>query len=601
MTDRPSLRIPMAGGRALPGNSMPGRRRAVTPRFPARETDLPIRLRSVAAGLQTLAMAEPLVIAPDDEEDTIVAENQDFTIDAEAAENQEFDFSLDAGILPPTPRFDISESPAVPSSPRSERPPQDPELLGIPSRPATAFSRRLNEPRARSANIYLAAPDRDSKSKFEQESTTESPNPPAKMNAPPRDEHLEVLASLNRATELAAQSALLQRSRSYIFGPPEEIFESASAQAGRMYGQAYIDHGAVQYAPTRRLVDWLEGITLPERAFESRGVAFPEVNSSMGGQAGSSNLATLKEEDEDDCEESTIVRPPTSGTKRQRDDDLESAPSKRSRLIMPIKRAVSRLSIGTKSRLPLADLGTVNSRGGEAMSRPDESGRGTPFSVMSQAFARASAIKTRNLKICVLGHAGAGKTTLINRLLMEAYIPGTPSDVTDFRTINTMASGDSLNKAVAQVELWDFPSLLAGKRHTHLNSTFFNAAIICYDIQDKQNLATISTFPNLGLRFLSAPEPATGEQGHSAALAIGAVGFGELSAKTGENCRDTWQTIVDYLVANEEKKERTMTQTQASLKGSGKVLGKMKETWHSLTDRITKEKKENQELKKDGN
>ncbi|KAK0741834.1 hypothetical protein B0T21DRAFT_306086 [Apiosordaria backusii] len=575
------MRIPMAGGRAMPGNSMRGRRRAVSMSYP--DSSFPSFPQS------------PVIISPPENQQS------EFVV---APENQEFDFSFDAGILPPTPRYAVEERRAITPTPgHSNQSAQDPDLLGIPPRPVTAFSYRLNEPRARNANIYIEAdPEREP----EPEPKYEAPNSQTHNNTSRRrDDHLEALGSLNRAARLGAQASLFQRSRSFIFGPPQQFFDSASAQSGRMYGQAYLDHGAVQYQPTRRLADWLEGISLADSPPESKRVAFPEVNSSNGGQAGSSSLATLMEDEEMTWEGQTAATErPQTGLKR-RGTDLDNGPSKRSRLSMPFKRAISRLSGGTKTRWSMGDVGTLMSRAGEAISRAgDTSGRGTPFSMMSRAFAPAPVISTRSLKICILGHAGAGKTTLINRLLMAAYLPGNPSVVTDFRTINTITSGDSPNKTVAQVELWDFPSHLAGQRHTHLTSTFFNAAIICYNIEDKRNLETDRrpTFPNLGLRFLTVPDPATNDQGKDAAAAVNAAGFAECSARTGENCRETWQSIVDYLVQYQEENEKTLEHTRASMKGRGKMLEKMKETWHAFKkDKDVKEKRRSKEPKKGGN
>ncbi|KAK4179462.1 hypothetical protein QBC36DRAFT_385126 [Triangularia setosa] len=553
-SNRPSLRIPMAGGRALPGNSMRGRRRGMSTGYP--NSSFPSFPQS------------RVVVIPEPQKSQFIV----------AVENQEFDFSFDAGIQPPTPRYAVEDHRTITPTPgRSNQSAQNPRLLGIPPRPVTAFSYRLNEPRARNANIYIAPdPEREP----EPEPKHEPPRSPSKMNNRCQDDHLEALGSLNRAARLGTQSSLFQRSRSFIFGPPQEIFDSASAQAGRMYGQAYLDHGAVQYQPTRRLVDWLEGISLADGPPESKRVAFPEINSSNEGHAGSSSLATLMEEDEMTWEDPAAERRRTD-TKR-RSVDLDSGPSKRSRLSMPFKRAISRLSGGNKNRWSMGDVGTLMSRAGEAMSRAGESGRGTPFSMMSRAFAPATVISTRNLKICILGHAGAGKTTLINRLLMGAYIPGNLSAATDLRTLNTITSGDSPNKTVAQVELWDFPSHLAGQRHTHLTSNFFNAAIICYDIEDRRNLESISA-------------------GKDAAAAISAAGFAECSAKTGENCAETWQSIVDYLVENQEKNERTMEHTHASMKGRGKMLEKVKETWRGFKkDKDVKEKLKSRESKEGG-
>jgi len=43
------------------------------------------------------------------------------------------------------------------------------------------------------------------------------------------------------------------------------------------------------------------------------------------------------------------------------------------------------------------------------------------------------------------------------------------------------------------VELWDFPGRIAAERANHqLMSTFFQAAVICYSIEDEKNLKAIT-------------------------------------------------------------------------------------------------------------
>ncbi|CAP70522.1 uncharacterized protein PODANS_3_5895 [Podospora anserina S mat+] len=542
-SNRPaSMRIPMAGGRALPGSSMRGRQRALS--ASCAESSLP---PLSASHLETHEFHYTL-----------------------APEDQEVDLHLDADILPPPPprrlRSTEPHRSLIPTPGRSNRSFLDPDLLGLSPHPVTGFGFRLNEPRARNATIYLAA----------------EPDSPlaATMNAP-RDEHLEALASLNRAARLGAQSAQLQHSRSIILGPAEEFFDSASAQAGRLYGQAFLNQGEVTYLPSRRLEDWLEGISLSESPFGPQRVALPEVSSSNGGQAGS--LATVMEDDEVKMGESTTENRQT-GTKRQ-GADLEAGPSKRVKIAAPFRRALSRVSGGAVTSSSVDDHGSTMARAGTVMSHHvGESGRSTPFSMMSRVFVPAPVITTRNFKICVLGHPGTGKTT---RLVMGRYIPGAPSTSTEIRTISTMSTGDATRRTLAQVELWDFPGMIAGRHDTQLRSTFFNAAIICYDLEDYRNLDGLSTvdrrptFPNLGLRFLVPPEPATDIQGETAAAAINAAGFAECSALTSENCQETWQSIVDYLVDIQEKHEKAIEEARAG-KGKEKMLEKAKKVWRGF-------------------
>jgi hypothetical protein len=40
--------------------------------------------------------------------------------------------------------------------------------------------------------------------------------------------------------------------------------------------------------------------------------------------------------------------------------------------------------------------------------------------------------------------------------------------------------------------LWDFPGIVAGARPGQLLSTFFHAAVICFSLEDKDNLANVA-------------------------------------------------------------------------------------------------------------
>jgi hypothetical protein len=47
------------------------------------------------------------------------------------------------------------------------------------------------------------------------------------------------------------------------------------------------------------------------------------------------------------------------------------------------------------------------------------------------------------------------------------------------------------NDTVVNVELWDFPGVVAGETAGPLLSTFFHAAIICFSLEDKENLTSL--------------------------------------------------------------------------------------------------------------
>ena len=50
----------------------------------------------------------------------------------------------------------------------------------------------------------------------------------------------------------------------------------------------------------------------------------------------------------------------------------------------------------------------------------------------------------------------------------------------------------TLDGKVIFIELWDFPGTCASERTHQLMSTFFQAAIICYSVEDEVNAAAVT-------------------------------------------------------------------------------------------------------------
>ncbi|KAK0706960.1 hypothetical protein B0T26DRAFT_728718 [Lasiosphaeria miniovina] len=106
-------------------------------------------------------------------------------------------------------------------------------------------------------------------------------------------------------------------------------------------------------------------------------------------------------------------------------------------------------------------------------------------------------------------------------------------------------------------------------------ATYFHAAVICYSVEDEANIETAMnvwkpkldhsltecplfvlglkkelrpSFPSLGLSFLPTAVAASATLGRSRATQMRAAGFGECSAKTGDNVQEVWRGIVNFVV-----------------------------------------------------
>lgn len=74
--------------------------------------------------------------------------------------------------------------------------------------------------------------------------------------------------------------------------------------------------------------------------------------------------------------------------------------------------------------------------------------------------------------------------------ITDQQIPTAPSShshTTDYRSFSIIADDGKL----VSIELWDFPGNIADERASQLVSNFFQAAIICYSIEDVKNLPAI--------------------------------------------------------------------------------------------------------------
>ncbi|KAK4189871.1 P-loop containing nucleoside triphosphate hydrolase protein [Podospora australis] len=328
----------------------------------------------------------------------------------------------------------------------------------------------------------------------------------------------------------------------------EPLPASASALPPGFFGQIYLDRATKQVAlkPSDRLVAWLAGVEVPDRELDSTGL-----------------------------------------------DNPDAAPSKRARIVGAFKRTFSRpnrvgepvrrLSIAAPdsgvdrplspldppSRLGVAGSTAASSR----LGRPRRFGRrfsvaassgiapppsriGTVISNVSRALAPPP--PARGMKVAVLGDTGCGKTVFIERLINNRYgadtIPQTIA--TDFRTINTFA----YDKSIVNAELWDFPGTVAGHHNLHLHATFFNAAILCYNIADKRSLTSVVHVwkQTLDHYLFDGPIFVVGLQlDRSACLPPAGMSYTHTTqpASTGEGL----QIIVDYLAQKTITTQHSMT------------------------------------------
>ncbi|ESA43519.1 P-loop containing nucleoside triphosphate hydrolase protein [Neurospora crassa] len=301
-------------------------------------------------------------------------------------------------------------------------------------------------------------------------------------------------------------------------------------------------------------------------------------------------------------------------------DTLEPPASKRSKLTNTLKRGLSKMSLRSiRSSRASKRAGTPSVGTREALSRLS-SWSWVPGSEKLRSVSGSSG-QERKIKICLVGDANAGKTALANRLVSGEFVEDKISDVTsqhspitdhqiptapsshatDYHSFSIIADDGKL----VTIELWDFPGNIANERTTQLASNFFQAAIICYSVEDVKNIPSICdtwkpkldrslidcprfllglkkdlrpAFPPLGLSFLPRKEPVMADMGRSAAYHSRVAGYGECSAKTGENVDDAFRGIVNFTLSHMRKKEigiahgKRRDKAKETVKDAGKVM-----------------------------
>ncbi|KAL2160194.1 hypothetical protein VTH06DRAFT_1850 [Thermothelomyces fergusii] len=225
----------------------------------------------------------------------------------------------------------------------------------------------------------------------------------------------------------------------------------------------------------------------------------------------------------------------------------------------------------------------------------------SPLTAGMMTQQRAPIPGSRTVKVCLVGDAGAGKTTLFDRLVGRPFVEASTSLVPDFGFVSIRAyDGSTVN-----VELWDFPGIVASARPGPLLSTFFHAAIICFSLEDKDNLRSVAEvagpqwkpklnaclhdqfifvlglkrdlrpgFPALDLSFLPTAEPATAEMGQQVAAQVDASAYGECSARTGDNVQGAWEGFINHVLVSLDKRSSASASRRRRNRG-GKAVAKI--------------------------
>ncbi|KAL2135904.1 hypothetical protein VTI74DRAFT_6287 [Chaetomium olivicolor] len=401
-----------------------------------------------------------------------------------------------------------------------------------------------------------------------------------------------------RSSFAAAAAAARRRSRA-LHTATGCVASGGTGSAGGLWGQAFLvgSSGQFRFEASERMDEWLDRLRALSltgdnetglAAIEAQNMVHERANfeSNASARTGDKRSAPSDQHDDDDNEEG-----------------ISQPASKRSRVGNVFQRAISRFgghsrAAGGNNMSKMAAATTTGapsvsaSAAGNTFAQTSVVARAlSPFNALSRAgsalgmgaVASASqAVPRRKLNVCLVGEVAAGKSAFFNRLVSDSFFSTSPSMAPDFKSLNVRVDDGS----IVTVELWDFPGIVAGQRAGPLLSTFFHAAIICFSLEDKDNLKAISevwkpkldaclhdqdTFvlglksdlrpshPTLSLSFLPpTKEPVSFQMGEQAAVAIDANCYGECSAKTNAHVQFVWESLISYTVERLDKYERTI-------------------------------------------
>ncbi|KAK3490399.1 uncharacterized protein B0T23DRAFT_319493 [Neurospora hispaniola] len=414
-----------------------------------------------------------------------------------------------------------------------------------------------------------------------------------------------------------------------------------------MYGVALVDdRGGVEFLATDRMDDWLAGVENddfiiyedpvehgPERDDIEMSSAEPQTDES--GLASTVVRYAMMEiedggdsdkENQNDAPKYRRIRKPTPikptilreiklnqvKTEIVKEDDAKTIwPKVDDSMLSVLKRRSIKRQAVRPSLAQHHDVDEVAANGFRASKQAGTSSVGTRevFSRLSSwswvpgseklRSVSGSSGQERKIKICL---EKISDVTPRHSPITDHQIPTAPSShATDYHSFSIIADDGKL----VTIELWDFPGNIANERTTQLASNFFQAAIICYSIEDVKNLPAICdtwkpkldrslidcprfllglkkdlrpAFPPLGLSFLPRKEPVMADMGRSAAYHSRVAGYGECSARTGENVDDAFRGIVNFTLSHMRKKEigiahgKRRDKAKETVKDAGKVM-----------------------------
>ncbi|KAL2195991.1 P-loop containing nucleoside triphosphate hydrolase protein [Corynascus similis CBS 632.67] len=326
----------------------------------------------------------------------------------------------------------------------------------------------------------------------------------------------------HRAFEFTFESAV----RPGVFAPSLSLRDCDKA-ATALWGRTYVaGQGDLHFEASPRIDHWLGRLqTLSLARGQERGENDSGVSSASQGDGIAGGCTTRR-----------MLESARAGDKRSvplaTDKDetpaLDQPALKRTRVGAALQRTIPRP--GSHRTIPTSPFSFASQL---STSVPGLSSSSSSV-VSQQRQQKASMVGSRTIKVCLVGDIGAGKTVLFNRLAGKPFLSTSTSLVPDFSYITVHCYDGS----VINVELWDFPGIVAGARPGPLLSTFFHAAIICFSLEKDDNLRNVvevwkpklnaclhdqhifvlglkrdlrAALPTLNLSFLQTAEPATAE------------------------------------------------------------------------------------------
>eukprot|EP00003_Mantamonas_plastica_P032087 TRINITY_DN85_c0_g1_i12.p1 TRINITY_DN85_c0_g1~~TRINITY_DN85_c0_g1_i12.p1 ORF type:complete len:195 (-),score=59.39 TRINITY_DN85_c0_g1_i12:630-1214(-) len=174
----------------------------------------------------------------------------------------------------------------------------------------------------------------------------------------------------------------------------------------------------------------------------------------------------------------------------------------------------------------------------------------------------------KSLKICAVGDGATGKTSLLIRYTLQKFEDDYCPTVFDNYSCNVL-----VDKQIVNLSLWDTAGQEDYDRLRPLSYPLTDVFVVCYSVLSKASLANVSekwipeiTHHNPGtpwilvgnktdLRRGSSDSQVSTEQGEKAAKSLGAAGFIETSALTGNNTTELFEQCIRTCFKDAEDKK----------------------------------------------